>query len=339
MSIHTHRVFIALATILVAIFSTQASAEQRSLCLFDPVGERGDMYAMLKDFRVTVKDLGVDLELKPFDSESVIVNEFKAGKCDSIAVTGMKVRPFNQFTATIEAVGALPAYEDVHLLMKTMTNPGLQDKLVQGEYEVAGVLPVGNVYTFLKRKKWATQGLQDHLQGKKVSVFEGDNVSYEMVRNMGANPVVVTTTSFSGMFNNGAVDITFAPAVAYEPMELYKGLANNGGIIRTPLIQLTFQMVIRHKRFPEGFGQKLREISYRYMGFALQYVHMVEKKIPERHWVELPMREVAGLTSIMRQTRMRLRDRDIYDGDMLNMMRKIRCQRDPSHFECIQKLE
>ncbi|MGM0563191.1 MAG: putative solute-binding protein [Pseudomonadota bacterium] len=324
---------------LLSMAFTAHGAVKRSLCLFDPVGERGDMYAMLKDFRLTVKDHGVDFQLESSDSENVIVNEFKAGKCDAIAVTGMKARPFNSFTATIEAVGALPAYQDVHLLMKSLIKPSLDHKMVQGKYEVGGVLPVGNVYTFIRDRDWAVEGLQENFQGKKVSVFEGDSVSYEMVRNMGATPVMVDTTSFAGKFNNGAVDITFSPAVAYEPMELYKGLADGGGIIRSPMIQLTFQLMLRHERFPDGFGKKLRKIAYRYMGFALQYVHMVEKKIPERHWVELPMREVAGMTEIMRQSRLRLRDRGVYDADMLKIMRQIRCQRDPTHFECMQKLE
>ncbi|MGM0563192.1 MAG: putative solute-binding protein [Pseudomonadota bacterium] len=328
--------------VLLVLAPWQAMASdipQRSMCLFDPVGKGGDMYAMLKDFQAEIRAHGVDLKLKPSDNEGVIVNEFKAGQCDSIAVTGMKARPFNTFTSTVEAVGALPEYEDVSMLMKTLVNPKLADKMVQGDYEVAGIMPVGNVYTFVRNRMWAEEGLQDNFQGKKVSVFEGDNVSYEMVRNMGATPVMVDTTSFAGKFNNGAVDITFSPAVAYEPLELYKGLANNGGIIRTPMIQLTFQMVIRHKRFPDGFGQKIRELAHSKMGYAMQYVHMTEKKIPEKHWVELPLREVAGMAEIMRQSRIKLRDEGVYDGMMLSIMRKIRCQRDPRHFECVDKLE
>ncbi|EDY87122.1 RND type efflux pump involved in aminoglycoside resistance [gamma proteobacterium HTCC5015] len=333
------KITLALFALTPALSMANNDAVKRSMCLFDPVGKGGDMYAMLKEFQAEVLNLGVRLELKPFDSESVIVNELKAGQCDAIAVTGMKARPFNTFTSTIEAVGALPKYEDVRLLMKTVVSPKLQEKMVQGEYEVAGIMPVGNVYTFVRNRVWAEEGLQEHFQGKKVSVFEGDGVSFEMVRNMGATPVMVDTTSFAGKFNNGAVDITFSPAVAYEPLELYKGLANNGGIIRTPMIQLTFQMVIRHKRFPDGFGAKVRKLAYDRMGYAMQYVHMTEKKIPEKHWVELPLREVAGMAEIMRQSRVKLRDQGVYDGDMLSIMRKIRCQRDPRHFECVDKIE
>lgn len=331
---------IATASLTLAVATAQAAdVPKKSMCLFDPVGKGGDMYALLKDFRAKAIGWGVDLELKPYDNELVIVDEFKAGQCDAIAVTGMKVRPFNKFTSTIEAVGALPEYNDVHTLMTTLSKPQLAKYMIQGDYEVAGVMPVGNVYTFLRDRVWAEEGLQDNFQGKKVSVFEGDEVSFEMIRSMGATPVMVNTTSFAGKFNNGAVDITFSPAVAYEPFELYKGLKPNGAIIRQPLIQLTFQMIIRHKRFPEGFGAKVREEALNMMGYAMQYVHLTEKKIPDEEWVDLKLREMAGMAEVMRRARIKLRDEGVYDGTMLTIMRKIRCQRDPRHFECAEKLE
>lgn len=312
---------------------------KNSMCLFDPVGQGGDMYALLKDFRTKALGWGVDLQLKAYDNESVIIDSFKAGKCDSIAVTGMKIRPFNKFTSTIEAVGALPEYSDVKTLFEYLSKPELAKYMKQGEYEIAGVMPVGNVYTFVRDRVWVEEGLQDNFQGKKVSVFEGDNVSYEMIRSMGANPVMVNTTSFAGKFNNGAVDITFSPAVAYEPFELYKGLKPNGGIIRHPLIQLTFQMVIRHDKFPSDFAAKARAEAYDKMGYAMQYVHLTEKRIPEEQWVEPLLREQGAMNEMMRQARIKLRDDGIYDANMLKLMRKIRCKRDPRHFECADKAE
>ena len=328
--------------VLALSISVSASADEISnntMCLFDPVGQGGDMYALMKDFRTQALGWGVDLKLKAFDNESVIIDSFKAGKCDAIAVTGMKVRPFNKFTSTAEAVGALPEYGDVKALFEALSRPELEKFMRQGEYEVAAVMPIGNVYTFVRDRKWVEEGLQDNFQGKKVSVFEGDSVSYEMVRSMGANPVMVNTTTFAGKFNNGAVDITFSPAVAYEPFELYKGLKPNGGIIRHPLIQLTIQMVIRHAEFPTGFAAKSRQAAFDKMAYAMQYVHLTEKRIPEEHWVEPLLREQGAMNEMMRQSRIKLRDEGIYDGRMLKLMRKIRCKRDPRHFECAEKVE
>jgi hypothetical protein len=323
----------------VSAFVQADDISKNTLCLFDPVGKGGDMYALLKDFRTQALGWGVDLDLKAFDNESVIIDSFKAGQCDAIAVTGMKMRAFNKFTSTVEAVGALPEYMDVKALFDALSRPELAKYMRQGEYEVAAVMPVGNVYTFVRDRKWVEDGLQDNFQGKKVSVFEGDNVSYEMIRSMGANPVMVNTTTFAGKFNNGAVDITFAPAVAYEPFELYKGLKPNGGIVRHPMIQLTFQMVIRHEKFPSDFAAKARKAAYDKMAYAMQYVHLTEKRIPEDQWVEPLLREQGAMNEMMRQARIKLRSEGIYDGSMLKLMRKIRCQRDPRHFECAEKAE
>jgi hypothetical protein len=330
---------LAVLVLSMSVFAQADEVSNNTMCLFDPVGQGGDMYALMKDFRTQALGWGVDLKLKAFDNESVIIDSFKAGKCDAIAVTGMKVRPFNKFTSTAEAVGALPEYGDVKTLFEALSRPELEKFMRQGEYEVAAVMPIGNVYTFVRDRKWVEDGLQDNFQGKKVSVFEGDSVSYEMIRSMGANPVMVNTTTFAGKFNNGAVDITFSPAVAYEPFELYKGLKPNGGIIRHPLIQLTIQMVIRHTEFPEGFAAKARQAAYDRMAYAMQYVHLTEKRIPEEHWVEPLLREQGAMNEMMRQSRIKLREDGIYDGRMLKLMRKIRCKRDPRHFECAEKAE
>lgn len=330
------------ALVAMFLFSTQLWANapvKRSMCLFDPVGQGGDLYALLKDYKLQALNWGVDLELKPFDNETVIVDSFKAKKCDAIAVTGMRVRPFNKFTSTIEAIGALPEYIDVSKLFKALSSPKLAPKMVEGDFEVAAVMPVGNVYTFVRDRKWVEEGLQDNFRGKKISVFEGDNVSVEMIRAAGGIPVMVSTTTFAGKFNNGSVDITFSPAVAYEPFELYKGLKPNGAIIRHPMIQLTFQMVIRKDRFPEGYGLKSRKSAYEKMGYAMQFTHLTEKRIPKEQWIDPLLREQSAMNEMMRQTRIKLRDKGIYDGKMLRLMRKIRCSRDQKHFECVDKTE
>lgn len=330
----------ALFCVLALLLGSNAFAGlQRTMCLFDPVGSSGDMYALLEEFRREVKTWGVELQLRAIDNESVVVDEFKSKNCDAIAVTGMKARQFNSFSSTIEAVGALPEYIDVRRLMEALTRPEAAKYLQKGDYEIAGILPIGSVYMFLQNRKWAEEGLHKSFVGKKVTVFEGDEVSFAMIRNMGGLPVMANTTNFAGKFNNGAVDITFSPAVAYEPFELYKGLAGGGGIVRYPLVQMTFQMIIRSSRFPEGFGAKVRKAAYERMGYALEYAYFNEKRIKPEFWVEPVSFEQAGLTAMLRSARLKLKEANVYDHRMLRLMRQIRCKRDPQHFECINKQE
>ena len=329
---------LAALTLGAAVNATAQEDEviKRSFCVFDPVGANGPLFELMQSARPMALERGVELDMRAYTSEKIAAEEFRNGQCDSVLLTGTMARDFNRFTGSLEAMGAIPGEEEMRMLMQVLSQDNARQYLQTDKYEVVGVLPAGAVYLFLDDR--AIDTVED-LQGKRIATLDHDKASITMVRHVGASVVGSSTSNFSGRFNNGSVDAAYAPAVAYEPLELYKGLANNGGIIRTPMIQLTFQMVIRHKRFPDGFGQKVRELAHSKMGYAMQYVHMTEKKIPEKHWVELPLREVAGMAEIMRQSRIKLRDEGVYDGMMLSIMRKIRCQRDPRHFECVDKLE
>lgn len=302
------------------------------ICIFDPVGQGGDIYEMVQSFQKLALDWGVKLTIKTYNSEAVVVDSFKAGRCAAIAVTGTKVRPFNRFAATIEAVGGMPDHRDIAVVLEYLTQPDIAPYLREGDYEVAGVFPVGNVYSFVRH--WSTVGLDSAFQGRKVGVYDSDGVSLEMIRQLGATPVLVDSSSFAGKFNNGAVDMVFAPAVAYEPMELYRGLGQSGKIVDYPLIQLTYQIVIRHKLFPDGFGELLREVAYKGRGFAMEYVHLTEKRIPNEQWYLPSAQESVGLQKTLLAAQEKLQKAGIYDGFMLQLMRKARCQREPTHYEC-----
>jgi hypothetical protein len=56
-------------------------------------------------------------------------------------------------------------------------------------------------------------------------------------------------TNFAGKFNNGQVDIIGAPAVAFRPLELYRGLGEKGAIFRFPLIQVTASVIVNRDKY------------------------------------------------------------------------------------------
>ena len=63
------------------------------------------------------KTWGADIELKVGTNEAVIAEDFKAGKCDGVSITGMRGRQFNQFTGSLDAIGAIT---DLKLAVKVM---------------------------------------------------------------------------------------------------------------------------------------------------------------------------------------------------------------------------
>jgi hypothetical protein len=322
-----------------ALASQSAHAAKQLVCVFDPVGNSGDVFTLMKDFQAKSLGWGAEIALKAYTDEGIIVDELKAGKCDGAVLTGLKSRDFNKFASTIEAVGATTDDAVLRTALETVMSlkPKTANKFLRnGPYEVAGIMPAGAIYAFLRDRKWDSL---DKIQGKRITVMEGDSVSQSMVRQSGGTPVVATTTSFAGKFNNGSVDITFAPAAAYEPLEMYRGLGEKGGVVDMVFSQLTFQFLIRHEKFPADFGSNARQTSLENFDGAFEFIDRATKTIDPKYWVKLNPKDKPGYAAMMRQSRIALRDKGVYDGKMLKILRKIRCKENPTAAECAENLE
>ncbi|MGM0562900.1 MAG: putative solute-binding protein [Pseudomonadota bacterium] len=330
--------WVAAAGLLTASSFAQAANDSRTICIFDPVGNSGDMYALMKDYRAS---FGWDknIEMQAVTDESVLAEELKAGTCDGALMTGIKARPFNRFSATLEAVRGTTNRDEFRKALNAvlgMQGPKAEKYLRQGEYEVAAILPAGSIYAFTSDRSMRNVA---GVQGRKIAVIDGDRVSQSIIKEIGASPVMATTTSFAGKFNNGSVDLVFSPAVAYQPLELYRGLGENGGVSSYSFLQLTFQLIVRWERFPKGFAEQTRQASLGNLDRAFEYVDRAEDSIPDKYWVDLTQAEQDEFRSLLRDARIKLRDKGVYHGDMLRLLRIIRCKSDPSRAECSENLE
>jgi len=68
----------AIVTASVA-FSSAAHAKQ-TLCVFDLLGTGGDVYAMMKDYRLEATKWGADIELKSYTDERIAAEDFNSIK-------------------------------------------------------------------------------------------------------------------------------------------------------------------------------------------------------------------------------------------------------------------
>src|SRR5690606_11768997 len=205
-----------------------------------------------------------------------------------------------------------------------------------GQYEVVGVAPMGAAFLFVKDRTIDTVG---ELSGKSISVMEYDAAQAKMAAKVGMSPVMSDITNFAGRFNNGSVDICFAPALAYSALELYKGMQPNGGIVNYVLGQLTMQVLVRHERFPEGFGDLSRKYMFGQFERAKRIIDNADKEIDAKWWIHLPQADVARYDEMLRESRIALRDEGIYDPEMMTLLRKIRCKQDASRAECVDPKE
>ncbi len=309
---------------------------ERTFCVWDPVGSSGRLFSLMQSQRPMALEYDVDLKLRAYTNEHIAAEEFRAGQCDQVLLTGAMAREFNRFTGSLDAMGAIPTEKEMRMMMRVLSQESAQQYLRAGRYEVAGVLPAGAVYLFLRDR---SIDQVEKLQGKRIATLDHDRAAVTMVRHVGASVVGSTTTNFAGRFNNGSVDVAYAPAVAYEPMELYRGLADNGGIFRYKIAQMNFQILVRHERFPDDYIQAVREHAHESVDGAYEIIRDAEDTIDEDYWMYPSAQEKAEYDGMLREVRIQLRDEGVFDAKALRVMRGVRCRVDPSRAECTENRE
>ncbi|MDP2228324.1 MAG: DUF6091 family protein [Moraxellaceae bacterium] len=311
-----------------------ALATAQSLCVFDIAGTKGPLYSEMSEFALEARRWGVTLTPRAYIDERVASEDFKAGQCDAVLVSGMRARAFNAFTGSIDSIGGLPDYTTLQQLLLTLTRTDAATLMVSGPYEVAGVLPMGAAYLFLRDRR--IDGVEK-MAGRKIAVLEHDAAQVRMASRIGAQAVTADVSTFAGLFNNGQVDVTAAPAVAYLPLELYRGVGSKGAVIRMPVAQLTLQLLIRREQFPEGFAARARaHFPARYPAL-FDAIRSAENDI--FFFFPPPDGELPKYREMLRQARVSMTADGIYDARMMRLMKRVRCRAEPSAAECSDSLE
>jgi hypothetical protein len=338
-----------MAACVLATLSVVATAAPVRFCVFDFLGTAGDAYGMSKDYALAMQRYGVDIELKAYTSEGVATEDFRTGNCDAFIATAFRTRQYNPVAASIDSVGAttivrkgvidMPAtYEVLRKLIQTYSTPSpLVTKLmVNGDYEVGGILPIGPAYPFVNDRRINTV---EALAGKRIAAFDYDKAQAVMIQRIGAIPVSADVTNLHTKFNNGLVDMIAVPTLAYKPLELYKGLGTKGGVGRFPIMVATYQMVFRRTKFPEGYGEWSRAYWLGQFDRVLQLIHTGDASIPPSQWVEISTEDAYKYTLMLRESRISLAQQGLYDKRGLKVLKRIRCHVNPADSECTTKSE
>ncbi|WP_374593450.1 putative solute-binding protein [Aquabacterium sp.] len=330
-----------------ALWAGHAEAAAQRVCVYDMLGTGGDLYSVSRDYAISMQKVGANIELKGYTDERVATEDFRTGQCDGLIATGLRVRQFNPITGTIDSLGAttivrdgkidVPAsYEVVRRLIQTYASPKAQPLMVNDIYEIGGILPLGAAYPFLNDRHLNTV---ESLAGKRITALDFDKAQAAMIQRVGAQPVAADITTFAPKFNNGMADMVGAPAMAYKPLELYKGIGKNGGITRFPLLILTYQVVFNRTRFPAGFGDYSRDYWLRHFDGALALIANAENAIPRHLWIDLPADNAVKYTLMLRQARVDIAEQGLYNKRALRIMKKVRCSINPSDSECSTQAE
>lgn len=329
-------------------FALSSQAAQR-LCVYDPLGANGYLANMMKDYAIAMQRNGVFFDVKTYTNETLAVEDFRVGQCDAFWSTAFRSRQFNSVTAAIDSVGATSiirdgrvdinsSYDVLRKLIQTFSNrsPKVQQLVVRGEYEVAGIMPLGIAYPIVNDRKIDSI---ERLAGKRISSFDYDKAQAMMIKKIGAQPVSSDTTNFHTKFNNGIVDMIAAPTLAYKPLELSKGIGSKGAIVRFPVMLLTYQMITNRTKFPDEFGALSREYWATQIDRALQLVRLTDSDVPLATWNDLDPAKSVQYTLFLRESRIEIAKAGIYDKRGLRIIKRVRCKVNPADAECSTKSE
>lgn len=326
--------FFILSTLALCTFSSMVQAKQQ-VCVFDLLGKAGESYKFLEEWALVSKKWGAQVQLISFQDEDLVDKAFQNDKCDAVYMTSMRARTYNKFAGSIDALGGVPSNKIAQKAVEYVLDPRNTKRMtttLQGEsYEVAGIGLIGSAYIFVKDRSLNTI---EKAQGKKFAILHYDRAQRVMVERVGAVPVMADISNFIKKFNTGEVDVVAAPAYAYKPLEIEKGLGSKGAMLNFPVVNVTADLIVRPERFPAQFGEQSRQWFLQKIPQSFAMVQRLEAAIPSKIKMQLSKEDKEKYQRLLRDGRIDLTKQGVYDPGMMRVLKKARCTVERTNFEC-----
>lgn len=326
--------FFILSTLALCAFSSIVQAKQQ-VCVFDLLGKAGESYKFLEEWALVSKKWGAQVQLISFQDEDLADKAFQNGKCDAVYMTSMRARTYNKFAGSIDALGGVPSNKIAQKAVEYVLDPRNTKRMtttLQGEnYEVAGIGLIGSAYIFVKDRSLNSI---EKVQGKKFAILHYDRAQRVMVERVGAVPVMSDISNFIKKFNTGEVDVVAAPAYAYKPLEIEKGLGSKGAMLNFPVVNVTADLIVRPERFPAQFGEQSRQWFLQKIPQSFAMVQRLEAAIPSKIKMQLSKEDKEKYQRLLREGRIDLTKQGVYDPGMMRVLKKARCTVERTNFEC-----
>ena len=298
--------FFILSTLALCAFSSMVQAKQQ-VCVFDLLGKAGESYKFLEEWALVSKKWGAQVQLISFQDEDLADKAFQNDKCDAVYMTSMRARTYNKFAGSIDALGGVPSNKIAQKAVEYVLDPRNTKRMtttLQGEnYEVAGIGLIGSAYIFVKDRSLNSI---EKAQGKKFAILHYDRAQRVMVERVGAVPVMSDISNFIKKFNTGEVDVVAAPAYAYKPLEIEKGLGSKGAMLNFPVVNVTADLIVRPERFPAQFGEQSRQWFLQKIPQSFVMVQRLEAAIPSKIKMQLSKEDKEKYQRLLREGRIDL---------------------------------
>ena len=158
-----------------------------------------------------------------------------------------------------------------------------------------------------------------------------------MAERLGFQALAADVNDFSLKFNQGQADILPAPAIAYLPLELFKGVGNKGLVLKMPIAHLSLQVLSHPDKFPATYGQQSRSYFANQFDTLIKPTHKAEQDI--LYFFPAPDGEYNNYQALLRDVRISMIEEGIYDKRMMTILKKVRCKSQPARSECSDSQE
>lgn len=303
----------------------------RTTCVWDVLGKQGPIYTSAVDQQLRLKHYGIHMVVEAYTKEQDVVDKLISGHCDTSIMSGAQAGQFNEFTGSIEALGGVPSRRHMKYLLQVLASTHAHKKMVQGDYHIVGVIPIGFNYIFTHNGKKPT--LKRTFKGKAAVV--GGDVSQKALYEAFDMKLVegVNTAAAAGAYNLSDADVLMAPLVGYNMFNLGAGL-KHGSIVDYPISQMTLQVVSRLDTIPLEVGQFLREDLFVKLNMLYREVEKNSREVPKEKMMKLSPREERLLDTKIAGIREKVTREGGYDKGMMKLQKKIRCKIDKQLKEC-----
>ncbi len=313
----------------IAAESSPASANpntgSKQMCVYDPTGSAGPLAYVWKDVVLEAKKWPLELSLKIITNEKKVYDMYKSGECDIVALTTLRAHDLNKFVGSLDSLGGIPDYKTAASVYKTvLTQPKLTKYLSSNGHDVLGITPVGLAYPLTKDRAF---NRLTQVVGKKVTVLELDAAQSLLAKKVGATPVMSDDAiKFPALFNADKVDFTVVPLILFKPLEMQKGMGSKGGIIKFPLMMVSNSVLAKTGSLPPEVIAKSRAYFAKNIPTFISNSQKLDNSISPSQWYDIAEDDKEGYTRLLREVRIELIKKGVYDARAQRIIKTVRCQ-------------
>lgn len=307
----------------------------QNVCVFDLLGKSGESYQLMEEWALAAKEWQADITLIPFQDEALVDRRLREGKCDAAYMTSMRARNYNKFAGSIDAIGGVTSNAIAQKAISYVLDKRNKHRMVTAQnganYEVVGIVQIGLAYLFVRDKNLNSI---EKVRGTKFAILQYDAAQKIMVESVGAQPIPSEITDFVKKFNSGQVDAIAAPAYAYKPLEIGKGVGGKGAMFTFPVVNVTGDLIARSDKFPTDFGIKSRAWFLQQLPQNFAMIKQLEMGVPSKIKMNFSAEDKIKYQKILRDGRLSLTKQGVYDATMMSVLKRARCTVERTNFEC-----